>query len=295
MINEITLKAWLVTNKYYISDSFLTLKKHLIEAASKKGIELIVYNNVDIVKVIANVNYAKPDFVLFWDKDIKLASFLESDGIKVFNSSESIRICDDKSYTFLKLRNKGIKQPKTFFSPLLFYHNMTENDEILDFIIGELGLPFVFKECFGSFGKQVSLVSSKSEFIEKIKKADTWSYIMQEFITSSFGKDLRLYVVGDKVIASMKRENSSGDFRANIEVGSIGTAYNPSDEQKELAIKVVKELGLSFGGIDILFGKDGEPVFCEANSNAYFNEINKVANIRVEDHIFDYIVKYMCA
>lgn len=285
------MKAWLITNKYHVSDSFLTLEKQLVNAANTKGIELTQYNNVDIVKVISDTNYAKPDFVLFWDKDVKLASLLESDGIKVFNSSESIRLCDDKSLTYLKLRNKGIKQPKTFFSPLLYYHNMEENNEILDFIISELGLPFVFKECFGSFGKQVSLVSSKSEFIKKIKDTGTWPYIMQEFVASSFGKDLRLYVVGDTVIASMKRENTIGDFRANIEVGSKGTAYDPSIEQKKLALKVVKELGLSFGGIDILFGKDEEPVFCEANSNAYFNEINKVANIRVEDYIFDYILK----
>ena len=288
------MKAWLITNKYYISDSFLNLKKQLVDAANKKGIELIEYNNVDIMKYIFNSNYVKPDFVLFWDKDIKLASLLESDGIKVFNSSESIRLCDDKSLTYLKLKNKGIKQPKTFFSPLLYYHNLSENNDILNFIINELGLPFVFKECFGSFGKQVSLVNSKSELIEKIKNVDTWPYIMQEFVTSSFGKDLRIYVVGDSVVASMKRENISGDFRANIEVGSRGTIYNPSDEQKRLVKKVVKELGLSFGGIDLLFGKDNEPIFCEANSNAYFNEINKVTNVKVEDYIFDYILKNIC-
>ena len=288
------MKAWLITNKYYISDSFLNLKKQLVDAANKKGIELIEYNNVDIVKYIFNSNYVKPDFVLFWDKDIKLASLLESDGIKVFNSSESIRLCDDKSLTYLKLKNKGIKQPKTFFSPLLYYHNLSENNDILNFIINELGLPFVFKECFGSFGKQVSLVNSKSELIEKIKNVDTWPYIMQEFVNSSFGKDLRIYVVGDSVVASMTRENISGDFRANSEVGSRGTIYNASDEQKKLVKKIVKELGLSFGGIDLLFGKDNEPIFCEANSNAYFNEINKVTNVKVEDYIFDYILKNIC-
>ena len=58
--------------------------------------------------------------------------------------------------------------------------------------------------------------------------------------------------------------------------------------------KIVKELGLSFGGIDLLFGKDNEPIFCEANSNAYFNEINKVTNVKVEDYIFDYILKNIC-
>ena len=287
------MKAWLITNKYFISDSFLLLKKHLVESANKKGIELIEYNNVDVVKTIYNANYSKPNFVLFWDKDVKLASFLESDGIKVFNSSESIKLCDDKSLTYLRLRNKGIKMPKTFFSPLLYYHNILEDDTILDYIINELSFPFVFKECFGSFGKQVYLINNKEEFIEKIKCVDCWPYIMQEFIKSSFGKDLRVYVVGDKCIASMKRENTSGDFRANIEIGSCGSIYEINNEQKELAIKVVKELGLTFGGIDLLFDEDDSPIFCEANSNAYFNEINKIVNIKIEDHIFDYILSIL--
>ena len=284
------MNAWLITNKYFISDSFLILKKHLVEAANKKGIELKEYNNVDILKVVSNVDYVKPDFVLFWDKDVKLASYLESDGIKVFNSSESIRLCDDKSLTYLKLRNNGIKMPKTFFSPLLYYHNMLEDNAILDYIIKELSFPFVFKECLGSFGKQVYLINNKEELMERIKSADCWPYIMQEFVESSFGRDLRVYVVGDKCIASMKRENIKGDFRANIEIGSCGSAYEIDEEQKKIALKVVKELGLSFGGIDLLFDEDGSPIFCEANSNAYFNEINKIANIKVEDHIFDYII-----
>ncbi len=284
------MKAWLITNKYYISESFISLKKAIYNSAKSHGIDIEEYNNIDIIKLISKSDYEKPSFVLFWDKDVKLASLLESDGIKVFNSSESIRLCDDKSLTYLKLRNIGIKLPKTFFSPLLYYHNMSESDEILDFIIKELGFPFVFKECFGSFGQQVSLVNNKNELIGKIKKADTWPYIMQEFIDSSFGKDLRIYVVGDECIASMKRENKSGDFRANIEVGSLGTAYEPNEKQKEVALKVVNALGLSFGGIDLLFGKDDDPIFCEANSNAYFNEIDRVSNIKVEDHIFDHIL-----
>lgn len=284
------MKAWLITNKYYVSDSFLNLKKLLILAANKKDVELLEYNNVDILKVITKENYEKPDFVLFWDKDIKLASLLESEGIKVFNSSESIRVCDDKSLTYLSLRNKEIKQPKTFFSPLLYYHDITEDDSILDYIIDELSLPFVFKECFGSFGKQVSLINNKNELIKKIKSVNEWPFIMQEFIKSSFGRDLRVYVVGDKCIATMKRENKNGDFRANIEIGSKGTPYILNDNQKNIALKVVKELGLSFGGIDLLFGENEEAIFCEANSNAYFNEINKVLNINVEDYILDYIL-----
>lgn len=285
------MTAWLITNKYFISNSFENLKNLLIESAKKHDIDLIVYNNLDIINILSKNDYIKPSFVLFWDKDVKLANYIELQGIKVFNSSNSIRLCDDKSLTYLKLLNCNIKQPKTLFSPLLYYHNAAEDDDFINFITNKFQFPFVFKECFGSFGQQVYLINSVDELKNKIKSVDVWPYIIQEFIKSSFGKDLRLYVVGGEVKACMKRENTTGDFRANIEVGSHGTLYNPSERQIEMAVKVSKELGLDFGGIDLLFGENDEPVFCEANSNAYFNELNKVANVNIEDYIFDHMLK----
>ena len=284
------MNAWLITNKYFISKSFENLKKLFIESAKNHNIDLRVYNNLEVINILSKNNYFKPSFVLFWDKDVKLANYIELQGIKVFNSSNSIRLCDDKSLTYLKLLNSNIKQPKTLFSPLLYYHNAAEDDDFINFIISKFKFPFVFKECFGSFGQQVYLVNNIDELKNKIKSVDVWPYIIQEFIKSSYGKDLRLYVVGGEVKASMKRENTAGDFRANIEVGSHGIIYNPNYKQIEMAVKVSKELGLDFGGIDLLFGENDEPIFCEANSNAYFNELNKVANVKIEDYIFDYIV-----
>ena len=124
--------AWLITNKYYISHSFEKIKKLFVESANRHDIELTVYNNVDIINELSKNRFEKPRFVLFWDKDVKLASYLESKGIKVFNNSESIRLCDDKSLTYLKLLNSRIKQPKTVFSPLLYYHNAAEDDYFID-------------------------------------------------------------------------------------------------------------------------------------------------------------------
>lgn len=285
------MKAWFIRNKYYISDSFDSLKTLLFNSAKKFGIELTEFDNISVWNVLLNNDYEKPDFVLFWDKDVKLASLLESEGLKVFNSSNSIRLCDDKALTYLKLRNKNIKQPKTVFSPLLYYHDAVEDDKYIDIILNNFKFPFVFKECFGSFGKQVSLINSIDELIVKIKDANVWPYLIQEFISESYGKDLRIYVVGDEIKATMKRENKNGDFRANIEIGGVGEPYELNEKQKNLAIAVVKELGLSFGGIDLLFGKDDEPIFCEANSNAFFNELDKIANVSIEDSIFEYIVQ----
>ena len=283
--------AWLITNKYFISNSFENLKILFIESAKKHNVNLLIYNNLDVIKILSKNNYDKPDFVLFWDKDVKLANYIEQQGIKVFNSSESIRLCDDKSLTYLKLLNCNIKQPKTLFSPLLYYHNASEDNDFINFITSKFDFPLVFKECFGSFGKQVYLLNNVEELKEKIRSVDPWPYIIKKNIKTSYGKDLRIYVVGGEVKATMKRENTKGDFRANIEIGSQGTLYNANDKQIDMAVKVAKVLGLDFGGIDLLFGENDEPIFCEANSNAYFNELNKVANIKTEDLIFEHILR----
>lgn len=284
---------WFITNKYFVSDSFVDMKKLIFLSAKKHNIEILEYNNVDIINILSKPNFTKPDFVLFWDKDVKLAKYIENMGIKVYNNSESIKVCDDKSLTYISLKNKNIKMPKTIFSPLLYFHNIYEENEFLDFAMSHLQFPFVFKECFGSFGKQVFLVNNKTELIEHIKQIDGRPFIMQEFIKSSFGKDLRVYVVGDKIIGAMLRENKNGDFRANIEIGGIGKIYNLNQSQEKMALDVVKELNLSFAGVDLLFGENNEPILCEVNSNAYFTHFNKILNTNVADYIFDYILLKM--
>lgn len=285
--------AWLITNKYYISDNFLQLKKLLFNSAKKNGIELKEFSNVNAMFELSKNKFEKPAFVLFWDKDIKLAKYIESEGIKVFNNSKSIYLCDDKSLTYITLRNKNIKQPKTIFSPLIYYHNLSNDNEYIDFVVKTLRLPFVFKECFGSFGQQVYLINDVDDLKKRISSSDVWPYIMQEFINTSFGRDLRIYVVGDKVVGGMLRRNTNGDFRANIEIGGEGTKYKINDKQKEIALSAVKNLGLDFAGVDLLFGENEEPILCEVNSNAYFTGFNKAVETSVEDYIFDYILDYI--
>lgn len=285
------MKAWLIINKYLISDSFLNLKQLLMISAKKHNIDLIEINNIDIIKLLNENKYEKPDFVLFWNKDVKLAQFIENLGIKVYNSSESIRLCDDKALTYIALNFAKIKQPKTFFSPLLYYNDLTEDNEILDYIINELKFPLIIKECSGSFGNQVTLLNNKEDVIKKIKSLKNCPYIIQEFIKTSFAKDIRIYIVGNKYIASMKRQNFNGDFRANIEMGGIGEIYYPNEKQIDICIKAANALKLDFCGIDLLFGENDEPILCEVNSNAYFNTLDKVANIKIEDYIFEHIIK----
>ena len=284
------MTAWFITNKYFVSNSFLEMKKLIFLSAKKHNIDIVEYNNVDIINILSKSNFDKPDFVLFWDKDVKLAKYIENMGIKVYNNSESIKVCDDKSLTYIALKNKNIKMPKTIFSPLIYFHNIYEENDFLEFAMSHLKFPFVFKECFGSFGKQVFLIKNKSDLISHIKQIDGRPFIMQEFIESSFGRDLRVYVVGDKIIGAMLRVNNVGDFRANIEIGGVGKIYTLNQHQEKMALDVVKKLNLSFAGVDLLFGENDEPILCEVNSNAYFTHFNKILNTNVADYIFEYII-----
>ena len=281
--------SWLITNKYFVSNNFNTIKDLLLNSAKENNIMMDVFNNIEIVDILSSNNFKKPDFVLFWDKDIKLAKYIENCGIRVFNSSYSIRICDDKSLTYLYLLDV-VRQPKTIFSPLIYYHSLADDDEFINLAISKLKFPFIFKECFGSFGKQVYLINSKNELVEKIRNAGNFPFIMQEYIKESYGKDLRVYVVGDKIVGAIKRENINGDFRANIEIGGKAYKYDLNSEEKDMALKVAKHLKLDFCGVDILFGKDNTPILCEVNSNAYFLGMNNSLNIKVEDEIIKYII-----
>ena len=286
--------GWLVVNGYLESEKFDEIYRWLIEAAEKRNCFLRKIANDQLISVLQTSNgktnwKAKPDFVLFWDKDIRLAKLLEAEGFKVFNSADAIETCDDKALTFIKLKNTDIEMPKTFSAPLTFDKEYKDYTFVLQ-IEGSLGYPFIIKENKGSFGEQVYLVKNYYEAVEKIKKIGHCNFIMQEFVESSKGRDIRIQVVGDKVITAMERVNEN-EFRANITNGGKMKKYDPDDKQCEMALKVCRYLKLDFAGVDIMFGKNNEPILCEVNSNAHFKNIYDCTNVNAAEHIIDYILK----
>src|SRR5699024_8168413 len=111
----------------------------------------------------------------------------------------------------------------------------------------------------------------------------------QEFIHSSYGKDLRLHVVGDEVAAAMMR-SSKNDFRANVTAGGTMTPYEPSKIEMELAIAATAAIHADFAGVDLLFGPNGQPIVCEVNSNAHIRNLYDCTNINVADHMMQHII-----
>ena len=286
--------AWLVVNGYLKSEKFEEIYSWLIEAAKERNINLKKLPNDQLDSIIPanpeNINWReRPEFVLFWDKDVNLARMLEREGFRVFNNADGIEACDDKALTFIRLKNKNIKMPKTFIAPMTFDKEYKDYTFLLQ-VEGSLGYPMVIKENKGSFGEQVYLVNSYYEAVDKIKEIGHHEFIMQEFIESSKGKDVRIHVVGDEIVTAMERVNEN-DFRANITNGGKMKKYTPTKEQAQMAIDVCRELNLDFAGVDIMFGKEGEPVLCEENSNAHFKNIYDCTGVNVAESILDYIVK----
>ena len=290
------MKGILVVNAFLHSGKFDEIHSWLLKAASKFNIDLELKSNADLMAEIG-INFDRnkklADFILFWDKDTKLACYLEQLDYPVFNSSRAIGICDDKALTHLCLMNSGIPMPETIIAPMTFSNIGYTNYDFLKKAAARLGFPMVVKESFGSFGQQVYLSDSYNDLLKIVQSIGTKPFIMQKFIRSSFGRDIRLQVVGGKVIAAMYRYSETGDFRANISNGGRMKAYTPSHEQCQLALKSCQVIGLDFAGVDILFGENDEPIVCEVNSNAHFKNIYDCTGINAAEAIIEHIYKRM--
>lgn len=284
--------GWLVVNEFLQTSKFNEIHQWLLGAANRQGITLIQKTNARLLielPLLRSLENPDVDFVLFWDKDVRLAKYLELMGYKVFNSSEAIYACDDKSKTHLLLSGEGIPMPRTIIAPMT-YENIGYTDMFfLTAVADKLGFPMIVKECFGSFGQQVYMVKDLNELILKVKEIGSKPMLFQEYIKTSHGRDIRLQVVGGKVIAAMNRYSEDGDFRANLTIGGKMKPYQPTDKQVDLAIKCCEVLGLDFAGVDILFGEDEEPIVCEVNSNAHFKNIFDCTGVNAADAIISHI------
>jgi gamma-F420-2:alpha-L-glutamate ligase len=208
---------------------------------------------------------------------------LEKAGVICINCAGAIETVKDKLHTSQILSSHGISIPTT----------MVVRFPVEEDVVGkEIGFPCVVKIVTGSYGVGVYLCEKKKdfaklmEFIEIFKSSKT--LIVQEFLGDRPGEDLRVLVVGGKVIGAMKRTAPEGDFRANISNGGSGELYPLTDEIEYIARETAKVLNLDIAGIDLLFDNRGFRV-CEANSNPGFKGFEEYCSIDVAEVIADYI------
>ncbi|MBR1890876.1 MAG: RimK family alpha-L-glutamate ligase, partial [Clostridia bacterium] len=168
-----------------------------------------------------------------------------------------------------------VPAPKTLASPLQFKSTedqyITEIEKVVDY-------PMVVKEVFGSLGANVHLAENREQ-LKSIRSALLLKpHIYQEFIGAG-GSDLRLIVIGGKVVACMRRVNEN-DFRSNVELGGRGEKVTPTKIQIEYAERAAKAIKLDYCGIDILSDQTGDYV-CEVNSNAFWRAVSEVSGVNV--------------
>ena len=274
-------------NKYKI--------QRLKEEFFKQNVSLDVFVNDGTRAVIRDNNlYIRlphADFVIYLDKDIYLARELEKAGYRLFNKADFIKLCDDKMLTNIACANKGIRMPRTVAGPLFYSERLKkENLTFLNQVMHDLGMPMVVKEVYGSLGTGVHLVKTKEELVKLYRTICRKPIQFQEFISSSYGKSMRVLVIDKKVVGGFIRQNV-GDFRSNY--GSTASSKKAENCEKyfEFAQDIANKFDIEYAGIDLLFGYGDEPILCELNSNAFFEEFERVTEINVAKKIADMIIK----
>ena len=207
---------------------------------------------------------------------------LERLGVHTVNPSYAIEATKDKLYAHQIFAQNHIPTPKT----MLVKHPVNAN-----LVDREIGWPAIVKIMAGSYGKGVYQVTSKSRFTDFIEFAHgintDEAIIVQEYIDTHPGEDLRVMVVGDRVLGAMKRSAKDGSFKANITRGGVGENYPLTPEIEDIALRVARSLDLEIAGVDLLFGHDGFLV-CEANSAPGFEGFERATGIDVAAEIIKY-------
>ena len=114
------MKGWLIINTFMASQKFDNLYKLLSDAFKKRGVSLEIKKAEDISLEVNRPITNKPDFAIFWDKDIYLAKRLEQNGIRLFNTAKAVELCDNKILMYQELAKNNIRIPRTFIAPKTF-------------------------------------------------------------------------------------------------------------------------------------------------------------------------------
>lgn len=283
----------IVINAFDASPAYLYQSARLKEEFDLLGADVTIYKNDDFgLSTDENgirLTFKDVDFVIYLDKDKYLLEALTLSGIKVFNTREAIENCDDKVLTYLALAKANIPTPATYPAPLCYKPGSTVPKAALKRIATELSYPIIVKESFGSLGKGVYLAKDEKELETLANRLIDRPHLFQKFVSTSYGKDVRVIVIGGEVVGGMIRQ-SENDFRSNVAAGGRAEKYGLSDGIKEIALKAHKALGLDYSGVDILFGENGKPIVCEVNSNAFFRSFEAVTHINVARKYAEYVL-----
>jgi ribosomal protein S6--L-glutamate ligase len=205
-------------------------------------------------------------------------------GVFTANESQAISRSRDKLRCLQLLSREGIGLPVTGFA-----HSTKDIEGVID-LVG--GAPLVIKLLEGTQGIGVVLAETyqaAKSVIEAFRGLDA-NILVQEFIKEAGGSDIRCFVVGNKVVAAMKRQGAQGEFRSNVHRGGSVTKVKLTPEERSTAVRSAKAMGLQIAGVDILRSNHG-PVVMEVNSSPGLEGIEKASEVDVATKIIEFIEK----
>ena len=203
-------------------------------------------------------------------------------GVYPLNESVAISRSRDKLRSMQLLSRKGIGLPVTGFA-----HSPDDTDDLLDLVGGNA---YVIKLTEGTQGKGVVLTETRGaaeSVIDAFRGLDA-HFLVQEYVKEARGADIRCFVIGDKVVASMKRQGKEGDFRSNLHRGGSASVIKITPEERSTAVRAAKITGLNVAGVDLLRSNDG-PKILEVNSSPGFEGIEAASKKNLAGQLFDHI------
>lgn len=204
----------------------------------------------------------------------------------VYSTARSLGIlrAQNKVRTLQIMNRKNIPIPQTVFST--DPKSITKQIELLG------GTPIIIKLQEGTQGLGVILAETKKSaksIMDTFYNMNT-SFMMQEFIEESNGEDIRAIVVGNQVVAAMKRKGEVGEFRSNIHRGGTGEIADITDKEIRIALRAAKYLGLPVAGVDMIRSKKG-PLLIEVNASPGFQGVEAYTKVNVAEHVIKFLEK----
>jgi ribosomal protein S6--L-glutamate ligase len=280
------------------SNPALYSNQRIIEAARNRGHEIEFANvGVSYIKVAANAGeiffdsgkkMEKIDYVIPRIKPVmtfygtSIIRQFEVMNINCLNGSEAITKSRDKLHTLQIASQHGLNIPVTSFA--------NSSYETKDLIKLVSGAPLVVKLLEGTKGVGVVLAETNkaAESVINAFRSLKADILVQQYIKESKGQDIRCFVVGGQVVASMERIAQEGEFRANIHLGATARPIQVTDEERDLAIKAAKIIGLDVAGVDMVRSNSG-PKLLEVNSSPGLEGIESATGIDVAGRMIEFL------
>jgi ribosomal protein S6--L-glutamate ligase len=260
-----------------IRDCYININNNMPEVYYEDGKKL---ENIDVI-----IPRIKPAMTFYGTTIVRQFEMMN---MYCLNNSSAIASSRDKLNTMQLLSNKNLPMPITSFS-----NSVYETKQLMQ-MVG--GAPLVIKLLEGTKGIGVVLAETNkaAESVINAFKSLKANILVQEYIKESKGKDIRCFVIGNKVVAAMQREAEEGEFRANIHLGGKASTIEITDFEQEIAIKAVKTIGLEVAGVDMVRSNIG-PKILEINSSPGLEGIESASGVDIAGKIIDFLEKQISA